>query len=113
MRRQNARQQDGRGDMMKRMTQKMKQNKLTALAEVLVSIKSAKEMERFLRELLTDCELRDIVLRWELMRLLDQGMTQRKIAEDLQISLCKITRGSRILKDPDSVCTQMLRNQTK
>jgi len=94
---------------MKRMTQQM----LAALAEAVASVKSAEEMEHFLRELLTKAELRDITLRWELLRLLTQGMTQRKIAEDLKISLCKITRGSRILKEQGSICARMLKRQTK
>jgi len=97
---------------MKHVTQKMTQEMLTALAAALVSITSAEEMERFLRELLTDSELRDVALRWELMRLLDQGVTQRKISEDMKISLCKITRGSRILKEPGSVCARMLKGDT-
>ena len=91
------------------MTRKM----LTALAEALVSVKSIEEMENFLHELLTPCELRDITLRWQLLERLANGETQRKIADDLQISLCKITRGSRILKKQGSVCAQMLKARTK
>ena len=81
---------------------------LSALAEALASVGSAKEMESFLRELLTDGELRDITLRWQLLGLLAQGLPQRKIADSLQISLCKITRGSRILKNPESICMRIL-----
>ena len=87
----------------------MKPRSLSALAEALSSVSSAEEMERFLRELLTDSELRDITLRWQLLNLLTQGVPQRKIADSLQISLCKITRGSRILKKQDSICARMLR----
>ena len=84
---------------------------LTALAEALASIGSAGAMERFLQELLTSDELRDVTLRWQLLGLLSQGLTQRKIADELKISLCKITRGSRILKAQDSVCARMLKRQ--
>ena len=83
---------------------------LTALAEALSTVSSAEEMEHFLQELLTDSELRDITLRWQLLNLLTQGVPQRKIADTLQISLCKITRGSRILKKHDSVCARMLKH---
>jgi len=79
-----------------------------ALAEALTSVGSAQEMASFLRELLTDAELRDITLRWQLLERLVQGIPQRKIADDLQISLCKITRGSRILKKRKSICLRML-----
>jgi len=68
------------------------------VAEVLSSFKSAEQMRLFLRELLTPGEVHDITLRWKLLKLLADRVTQRKIAEDLRISLCKITRGSKILK---------------
>ena len=41
-------------------------------------------------------------------QLLDEGVTQRAIAERLGVSLCKITRGSRFLKDPESVVRKIL-----
>jgi len=96
---------------MKRSINKVTQQTLAALAEALASVGTAEEMERFLQEVLTDAELRDITLRWQLLELLVQGVSQRKIADTLQISLCKITRGSRILKKPDSVCLRMLKGR--
>jgi len=81
------------------------------VAEVLVSITSAKEMRCFLKELLTPGEVRDITLRWHLLEQLAAGATQRKIAEELKISLCKITRGSRILKQKGAVTARVLKAQ--
>ena len=98
---------------MKRSTHKVARKTLAELAEALASVGTAKEMERFLQEVLTATELRDITLRWQLLRLLVQGISQRKIADTLQISLCKITRGSRILKMPDSACLRMLEHLKK
>lgn len=80
------------------------------VAEVLASIGSADEMSVFLKELLTPGEVRDITLRWRLLERLAEGMTQRKIAEELRISLCKITRGSRILKQKGAVTSRLLRD---
>lgn len=96
---------------MKRLTHKVTRQTLAELAEALVSVGSAEEMECFLQEVLTDAELRDITLRWQLLELLVEGLPQRKIADTLQISLCKITRGSRILKKQKSVCLRMLKNR--
>ena len=78
------------------------------IAGVFLSVKSVSDMSKFLGEIFTRRELRDIGLRWELMRMLHRGLTQRRIAADLGISLCKITRGARILKDPRSVTGRMI-----
>lgn len=51
-----------------------------------------------LMALLTARERDKIALRWRLVCLLEQGMTQRAIAAELGVSLCKITRGSHELK---------------
>jgi TrpR family trp operon transcriptional repressor len=79
------------------------------VAAVLASIGSAEEMSGFLKELLTPGEVRDITLRWRLLERLAEGATQRRIAEELKISLCKITRGSRILKQKGAVTARMLK----
>lgn len=73
------------------------------IAKVFASISEADKIEEFLKSLLTDKELFDISSRWELVKLLDQGMSQRHIARELQVSLCKITRGSKELKKDDSI----------
>jgi TrpR family trp operon transcriptional repressor len=62
----------------------------------------------FFRCLLTPRELQDIASRWELVKALDRQVPQRKIAGDLGISLCKITRGSRELKKPGSAFRRIL-----
>ena len=64
---------------------------------------------KLLRELFTPSELHDLALRLRLLEMLHGGVSQRKIAAALGISLCKVTRGSRILKDPDSTVKKLLR----
>jgi TrpR family trp operon transcriptional repressor len=80
-----------------------------AVATVLSTITSPVEMRLFLKELLTPGEVRDITLRWKLLELLADGVSQRKIAEELKVSLCKITRGSRILKQKGAVTSRVLK----
>ncbi|NLO92327.1 MAG: transcriptional regulator [Elusimicrobia bacterium] len=63
---------------------------------------------RFFGELLTPAEIENFALRWRLLKMLDGGVPQRQIAARLGISLCKITRGSRILKKRDSRIKQTL-----
>ena len=79
---------------------------------VFASITSQDCMRQFLNELLTAGEMRDITLRWMLLERLVAGVTQRKIAQDLKISLCKITRGSKILKQQGAVTTRLLDAET-
>lgn len=68
------------------------------LGEVLAALRRPEAVEAFLRELLSPGELHDLALRWELVELLAEGVPQRRIAARLGVSLCKITRGARILK---------------
>ena len=66
------------------------------------------EVERFFEDVFTKAETRDIALRWRIFQLLHEGVTQREIGERLGVSLCKITRGSKFLKDPGSVVRKIL-----
>lgn len=62
----------------------------------------------FLRCLLTKAEIREIAARWALVREIDSGTTQREIAREMGLSLCKITRGSKELKKDHSPFKQMI-----
>ena len=74
---------------------------LKELVEVFAKIENKQEMECFLQGLLTPSEIEEIQGRWLLLCALLEGNTQRKISEELGISLGKITRGSRLLKYGD------------
>lgn len=78
------------------------------LLSVIASFQDIDELELFFEEILTPSELADLSLRWKLLTDLHLGMTQRKIAEKYGISLCKITRGSKILKKEDSISLKIL-----
>lgn len=84
---------------------------MTIDQELLATIGSLKNMDernRFFEEMFTPAELEDISLRWKLLKDLHKGMTQRNIAKKYGISLCKITRGSKILKKKDSEVLKIL-----
>jgi TrpR family trp operon transcriptional repressor len=78
------------------------------IAEVLCGIGDVKLMRRFLEGILTPRELEEIGGRWELLKLLETGVSQRRIAKELGLSLCKITRGSRELKKNNSAVKEVL-----
>lgn len=82
------------------------------LLKIISSINDLDELNRFFNDIFTPAELDDISLRWKLLKDLHNGMTQRKIAEKYGISLCKITRGSKVLKDKASIVLKVL-NQLK
>lgn len=82
---------------------------IKAIAQVLSKINNQKLIEEFLLSILTKKELEDLSSRWELVKLLDKGISQRKIAKDLHLSLCKITRGSKELKKENSALKRIIK----
>lgn len=81
---------------------------IAEVARLLARIDDERLMEEFLTELLTPTEIRRIEQRWDLVKLLEEGVSQREIARRLGISLCNITRGSRELKKPGSAFKTIL-----
>lgn len=79
-----------------------------AVATLLADVRDPRTMRRVLEEILTPAELHDLALRWRLLQQLHAGDPQRRIAGELRISLCKITRGSRILKRPGGAIRKIL-----
>jgi len=78
-------------------------DRVADIARVLAGLRNAKTVERLLRELLTEREAERLSLRWEIVRSLSEGKSQRAIARQWGVSLCKITRGARELKQRGSV----------
>ena len=78
------------------------------LAKIIKTIKSESEIEGFLNELLTEAELETLSKRWRILNMLKDGCTQRAIASELKVSLCKVTRGAKIVKDENSIIRKYL-----
>jgi len=93
---------------MKRNNTEIQPIRIDMVVEALCQIHSPEQMKQFLNEVLTPGELHDLALRWELMRRLARGDSQRQIAGEMGISLCKITRGSKILKEENSITRSIL-----
>jgi TrpR family trp operon transcriptional repressor len=86
---------------------------LAELAEILAGTDDVETIYDFLSAMLTPTERKKIHLRWQLVRLLEQGMSQRAIADKLGISLCKITRGSHELKHGPAGFRALVRQSLK
>ncbi|MDR2397543.1 MAG: trp operon repressor [Spirochaetaceae bacterium] len=81
---------------------------LSELARILAKESDSELIEAFLRCLLTPAEAGHIASRWALVKALNDHVPQREIAKTLGVSLCKITRGSRELKKPNSAFRRIL-----
>ena len=81
---------------------------LRELARALAACDDPAMIEEFLASLLTPAEVPEMGKRWALVRLIDDGMSQRNIAKNLGLSLCKITRGSKELKKDHSAFRRMI-----
>lgn len=90
------------------MTDKMNNNALSELSEALAEINDKELIKEFLECILTASEIGEVTSRWSLVRRINNGQTQRGIAQDLGLSLCKITRGSKELKKDDSAFKRVI-----
>jgi TrpR family trp operon transcriptional repressor len=78
------------------------------LIDIFTRTRNIADMEVLFREIFTPSEIDTLTLRWQLLKDLNAGKTQRKIAAEHKISLCKITRGSKLLKARDSYLKKVL-----
>ena len=83
-------------------------NDLEDLIKIFAKTTDEKQMRKLFEEVFTPSEQKDFALRWDLMKDLYRGIPQREIAANHGISLCKITRGSKILRQKDSYCRRIL-----
>ena len=83
------------------------------LSKLVKDLHTEAEIEIFFKELLTESEIETLSKRWRILELLTKGLTQREIAKELQVSLCKVTRGAKIIKNKDSVITKYLIKENK
>jgi Trp operon repressor len=67
------------------------------LWRLVASIRSPKEAELLLTDLLTHAEIRSLSKRWYELQLLAMSVPQREVAKKCGISISKVTRGSKVL----------------
>lgn len=69
-----------------------------ALADAIASLRDGDEALRFLRDLCTVNELREFTARWEVARLLDEGVSYHDISERTGASSATISRVNQWLR---------------
>ena len=81
---------------------------LSEIIEIFSRTTDKREMRSLFEDVFTEAERTDIAKRWYIFKELYKGTPQRKIAKDMEVSLCKITRGSKTLKNDESVIKRVL-----
>ncbi len=71
---------------------------LKELFRLLAAPASPQEAELLLKDLATPQELEAFAERWQLVKMLAKGTTQREVARKLGVSISKVTRGSKWLQ---------------
>ncbi|OGG41298.1 hypothetical protein A3A21_04045 [Candidatus Jorgensenbacteria bacterium RIFCSPLOWO2_01_FULL_45_25b] len=59
--------------------------------------KNKELLDKFLWDLLAPREYREIIKRWQIVKMLNKGVSQREIMRELKVAAVTITRGSRML----------------
>ena len=72
------------------------------LIDHLLAAGDAEELEQLLGDLLTPSEFSEVSKRLQIFKLLQAGVPQRQIAEQLGVGIATVTRGSRALKEHSS-----------
>jgi TrpR-related protein YerC/YecD len=71
---------------------------LDELADAVLTVRTRDELKRFLRDLCTLGELEALAHRWQIVRLLDEGLPYLEIAERVHTSTATVTRVAQWLR---------------
>ena len=80
------------------MSSRLWNRKADQLLEVILGLERLPEARRFFRDLMTEDEIRMIVDRWQVARMLHEGRTYREIEAETGLSSRTIARISRWLR---------------
>lgn len=83
-------------------------NNIKEISKLVKNLHTDEEISTFFKELLTESEIQTLSKRWRILEMLKNGVTQRDIAKELRVSLCKVTRGAKIIKDKNSILAKYL-----
>jgi TrpR family trp operon transcriptional repressor len=81
---------------------------LKLITDTLWRISAIEDLSCVLTDLLTPAEITEVADRIRLLKMLQEGKTQRAIAEELAISVTTVSRGNRILQYEDNTISKYL-----
>src|SRR3989338_10359038 len=70
-------------------------------------------LELFLRDILTPNEFETLALRWQIVKRLKKGQTQRGVVDELGLGMSTVTRGSRMLRNKNGGFNRLLEKEGK
>ena len=70
-------------------------------------------LKAFFRDILSPAEYKELGVRWQIVKQLAAGVSQREVAKNLHTAIATVTRGSRELADPKGGFRQTLRTMAK
>lgn len=76
----------------------MKDEWKSELGALFASIKGPEEATELLTEILTPAEYEEIVKRWQIVKLLNEGKTFRKVSSETKTAIATVIRGAREIK---------------
>jgi TrpR family transcriptional regulator, trp operon repressor len=68
-------------------------------------------LDRFIKDILTPKEYKEVAKRWQIVKLLRAGETQRYIEKTLHTGIATVTRGSRALLNPEGGFNELLKKR--
>ncbi len=66
-------------------------------------------LKAFFQDILSPAEYKELGVRWQIVKQLAAGKSQRDVAKNLHTAIATVTRGSRELADPNGGFRQVLR----
>ncbi len=69
------------------------------LLQTILSLKNEEEAKAYLRDLLSERDLRELAMRWEVAKKLDAGVSMSEIQDEYKQSYTTITKINRWLKE--------------
>lgn len=66
--------------------------------DIILNLENYEYVDGFLKNMFTEGELSEFLIRLQILKRLKKGISQRKIASDLDISIATVSRGSREIK---------------
>lgn len=67
--------------------------------QLFMAVETEEEARFLLKDLFTPAERDALALRWQVVKLLAAGKTQREVAKELGISISKVSHGAAWLRD--------------